>query len=236
MNTLVHDIELEPTKIAHLIDEDEFSGDILITDEDTDNTPSSIEVSALNSAADFIKYARAASKSIPQYSKVSTNSIRRAFAYIDQLRDELIKTASDDAAYSDLTQQDLQQLDQIEQTLEAQAIELHTAFKSAEKKYQELTEQLKQSKVDHKGLQKVAWKASGDSFFYDSFHFSIARLLINAKVANAKNVNVLYGNLAQKYGMDERDKLSILFAMRDMGYPVTNSLIDGDDLLQRYFN
>ena len=242
MNKLVHEVALdERLKTAHVVDEDQVvAHTILISEDEMDNAPKVIEVTAVKSASDLVHYLKEAAISIPNYSTTSPSSIRRAFTYIDGLRNEIVQSASQDADYAEFTEADLRDLDQIECDLETHATKLHAALKIAESKYEQLACELKiaglQEPNTPQKIQRVAWKASGDNFYYDSFHFSIARLLINAKVANAKNMNVMYNKLAGTYGMNERDKLSILFAMRDMGYPITNSLIGGDDLLHRYFN
>ena len=242
MNKLVHEVSLDETqKIAHVISEDEVAtGAMVVNEEDIDSAPRSIEVAAVKSASDFIQHLKGAALSIPRYSTNSLNSIRRTFAYIDGLRDEIIQAAAQDADYADFTAADLHELDQLECDLETHAVKLHAAVKVAEQRYAEVARELKVASIDPndtpKGIERVAYKASGDNFYYDSFHFSIARILINAKVTGGKNVNELYGKLQSKYSLDERDKLNVLFAMRDMGYPITNSLIGGDDMLQRYFN
>jgi Flp pilus assembly protein TadB len=53
----------------------------------------------------------------------------------------------------------------------------------------------------------------------DPFLFAVARLIVNAKVANGKNIEETFTKIAERFNINERETFAIQQLLRDMGYP-----------------
>lgn len=194
--------------------EDDEDNDSICVEESEDSEP---EISTWKSAEDFERYIIESSRKLPKFDYNSINSLRRVAQYLDNLIDEIVDGVAKDADYAELDMNQLQTLDAIEEGIT------------------ETKEIVREAMKGNKPLRKVAFKTTSFDMFVTPFEFGIARLCINAKVSSGKNIEDMFGKLAQKFNLSDREKLSILFVIKDSGYPIRESFIDGIDNIEQFF-
>lgn len=201
-----------------IVDEDSVESAIIIED-DVQESGQPIQVGAWASASDFVKYCVRASRAAPKIKADSLNSLRRAIAYFDSLEQEIAEGAATDAEHAELSIEQLETLDRVEELVDTVRGQLHIAAQRV-------------------GIAKKASKATGFVYVVDPFLFSIARICINAKVANGKNIEDVFAKLASQFSIDDRETLAIRQIIRDMGYPIQGSLVADEgayDMITQYF-
>lgn len=215
---VIEDDLFEPTDIV--VDEDSIESDtILVEDDEETRAEKNIQIGAWTSASDFVKYCVRAVRAAPEIKASNLNSLRRAIAYYEGLEAEIAEGASADADYAELSIEQLETLDKVEEMAETVREQLSIAAQRV-------------------GIAKTASKASGFVYVVDPFLFSIARICINAKVANGKNIEDVFQRLASKFDINERETLAVRQIMRDMGYPIHGSFVADDgayDMIRQYF-
>lgn len=213
---VIEDELFESTDIV--VDEDSVQDDSIIV-EDNGVEEKDIQIGAWTNASDFVKYCVRASRAAPEIKVDSLNSLRRAIAYYEGLEQEIAEGAAADADHAELNIDQLEVLDKVEELAETVCEQLSTAAQRI-------------------GLAKKASKATGFVYVVDPFLFSIARICINAKVANGKNIEDVFQKLASKFDINERETLAVRQIMRDMGYPIHGSFVADDgafDMIRQYF-
>lgn len=201
-----------------VVDEDSVGGPIVIEEDDV-VAERSLQVGAWASASEFVRYCAQAARSAPEIKASNLNSLRRAIAYYEGLESEIAEGAAADADHAELSIEQLETLDRAEELAEMVTSQLRVA-------------------VQRVGLAKKASKATGFVYVVDPFLFSVARICINAKVANGKNIEDVFNKLAAQFSIDERETLAVRQIMRDMGYPIHGSFVADEgayDMITQYF-
>lgn len=201
-----------------VVEEDSLPQPMIVEEQpEVDNVP--IEVGAWTNASDFVKYCSAAVRTAPKILATSPTSLTRAIAFYDGLEKEIVDGAAADAERAELSIEQLQTLDNV-----AEATSM-------------IREQLKvaSSRI---GMLKTASKAAKFVYVVDPFLFAVARLVINAKVSNGKNIEDTFKRVQEKYAITDRETFALRQIMRDMGYPIHGSLVADDgsyDMITQYF-
>jgi len=206
-------------KEAFVVSEDDVDQKIVVVDDEEKAQP--IEVGAWADAASFVKYCVAATRmdAAPAIKADNNSSLIRAIAYFENVEKEIADGAAADADHGDLT---IEQLEVLDKVTERAAV---------------AKEQLKKT-AERTGMLKQASKAARFVYVVDPFLFAVARLVVNAKVANGKNIEDTYTKMASKYSLDERERLAITQIIRDMGYPIHGSFVADEgsfDMITQYF-
>lgn len=202
-----------------IVDEDNVADNVFVVEEEEASQQQPIQVGAWTSADDFVKYCAKLSRSAPEVLPSSINSLRRAIAFYDNLEKEIIEGATSDADHADLSMKHLEILDKIEEASLMTREQLKIAASRA-------------------NILKTASKAATFVYVVDPFLFAIARLCVNAKVANGKNIEDTFKKVAEKFDINERETFAIQQIMRDMGYPITGSFVADEgsfDMIKQYF-
>jgi hypothetical protein len=213
----VREEDLQPKDIV--VDEDNVKEHIMVVEDSPVESKQLIQVGAWTNADDFVKYCVKLSRSAPEILPSNVNSLRRAIAFYDNLEKEIIDGATADADHAELNMNQLEVLDRVEEAVSVVRDQLKTAASRA-------------------GLLKTASKGTAFVYVVDPFLFAIARLCVNAKVANGKNIEDTFKKLATKFDINERETFSIQQIMRDMGYPITGSFVANEgsfDMIKQYF-
>lgn len=214
-------VEVSSPEEIEIVEAYPQQSDIIVTEEPSaevseEETLAPIEYGEWQSAQDFENYIVASARNLPPLHGESRNSLRRTFAYLEKLSEELIDGVEKDAPYSELQEAQLNTLDIIESGIENSLKELAAAISG------------------NRGLKKIATKSSNFVYYVNPFIFGLARVLINGKVSQGKNIETLYATLDGKYKLDDREKLELHFILNDMGYPVRGSFVDGVDMAEQY--
>jgi len=168
---------------------------------------------------DMLKRFLEALRGAPQICANSVSSIKRAMAYFANLQDKIENVVVQDAEKGALSLDNLQTLDGI-----CEAADMTCS-------------QLKQA-ANRVHIIKQAAKAAKFVYTVDPFLFAIARLCVNAKVSNGKNIEEVFGKCKELYSINEREVLALRQLISDMGYPVHGSHVANDgafDMIQQYF-
>ena len=231
MNTTEFDIEIVevPTEEIEVVDvtvdknmpevafevvaEDEAPEEIVVDDNEAFEPV--VEYGEWKTAEDFHNYIVKSVRSVPPVYEDSKNSLRRAFQHFQNVQKELIDGVEQDAAYADLSEEQLKSLDAVEEGIEQAMDRLAHA-------------------VDN-GLTKTATKSSGYLYYVNPFIYSVARIMMNAKVSQGKNIEEVFSKLDDKYKLDDREKLELKFILNDMGHPIRSSFVDHEDMMEQYF-
>lgn len=169
---------------------------------------------------EFVDYVRSSIDLVPQHEEKSPNSLRRAIAYYENLQDQIHNSVANDADKVDLSMEEMGQLDQLDQTID--------------RKLGELKDKLGVKAIRVKTTKTASGKSADFTYVVPPFVMAIARMCINAKVTNGKDIEDIYQKLHQKYGMNEREKLEVLQVIADMGYPIRSSFMGDEDMIQQF--
>jgi hypothetical protein len=202
-----------------VVDEDSIVDNTFLVDETEENASQPIEVEAWTNPNDFVKYCSTSLRSAPQIKADNLNSLRRAVAYYDKLERAIIKGATADAEQAELSMDQLEVLDNTEENLNI------------------IREQI-QIAASRTSILKTASKSAGFVYVVDPFLFAIARLCINAKISNGKNIEDVFTKLASRFSINDREKFALKQIMRDMGYPIAGSFVGDEgsyDMIKQYF-
>jgi len=202
-----------------IVDEDSVKENVMVVEDSPIESKQTIQVGAWANADDFVKYCARSVRSAPEILPSNVNSLRRAIAFYDGLEKEIIDGATADADHAELSMAHLEVLDRVEEAVSVVRDQLKTAA----------------SRV---GILKTASKGTSFVYVVDPFLFAIARLCVNAKVANGKNIEDTFKKLATKFDISERETFSLQQIMRDMGYPITGSFVADEgsfDMIKQYF-
>ena len=200
-----------------VVDEDSVKGPLVVEDDVVDTKP--IQVGAWANASEFVRYCVRASRAAPEIKADNLNSLRRAIAYYEGLENEIAEGAAADADHAELSIKQLETLDRVEELAETVKAQLHISAQRV-------------------GLAKKASKSTGFVYVVDPFLFSVARICINAKIANGKNIEDVFNKLAAQFDINERETLAVRSIMRDMGYPIAGSFVADEgayDMITQYF-
>lgn len=181
--------------------------------EESDTTP--VEYSEWQKPEEFTDYIVASARNMPTTYQGSLNSLRRAFAYLENVQTELISGVEQDAPYAELDEDQLRTLDSVEEGIEQSLGQIAHILET--------------------GLTKTATKSSNFVYYVNPFIFGLARTLVNGKVSQGKNIEALYGKLNEKYKLTDREKLELHYILNDMGYPITSSPVGHEDRMETYF-
>lgn len=203
----------------HTIVEDDEQDQFIV--DDTQDVENALEVSAWHTAEDFMKYILSAVQSLPQYND-SKYGILHTIVCGERLRDQMFETVVQGENNFSLEQ--LQQLDTIDSQITSKVEQLQAC----------LVQDSNTDRVPVRNIKKASGKASRWEYVVDPFIASIVRLCINAKVQGGKNIEDTYSYLQTKYGLNQREKLQVLYVLSDSGYPIRSSLMDGEDMIQQY--
>ncbi len=147
----------------------------------------------------------------------SPNSLRRAYAFCEELESFIIEGVTQDAKHQKLSLAQLELLDSIEEGIHVTKANI-----------------LKSGSDTVNGKRVVEAHRADLGIYYDPFCCTVARILINAQVAGGKKVQEVFASIKGKYSIDEREQLQICQIMGDLGYPV-RSLLEGQDMIQQYY-
>ena len=210
---------LEPTTIV--VDEDQVEDSVIVVEEgDIEERKQPIQVGGWTSASQFVKYCSTALRTAPEIRLTNMNSLRRAVAYYDNLENEIAEGAAADAEHAELSRQQLEVLDAVEETVST------------------VREHLKDAAGRTRRAKKFASKATLFTYYVDPFLFAVARIMVNAKVSSGKNIEDVFEKLASRYSIDDRETLALRQVLRDMGYPVYGSFVADDgayDMITQYY-
>lgn len=219
---MVDNFEVNENEIVELnnlvVDEDSVANNMMVVEE-AEETPQPVEVEAWTNPGDFVKYCVTSLRSAPQIKADNINSLRRAIAYYDKLEKTIVEGAAADAEQAELSMEQLEILDKTEENLSIVREQIQVA-------------------ASRTGILKTASKAAKFVYIVDPFLFAIARLCINAKVANGKNIEDVFAKLASKFDINDREKFALRQIMRDMGYPIAGSFVADEgsyDMIRQYF-
>lgn len=225
MNKEIEVTENEIVNVAGLNVEEDASMRPLIVSEDDHLKKSDIEVSMWKDANAFLVYLRRALGTVPPVAEGSRNSLKRAVAYYDNLLAEVEGTIIKDAEYVDFNELQVSELDHIDNAIV-------TARNALVEKLEKVTE----GNIDRQQFVKKASTPANVVYTVDPFLKAIAMTCINAKVQGGKNIEEIYKILKAKYEMDEREDLAVLQILRDSGYPIRHSFMEGsDDMIEQYY-
>jgi hypothetical protein len=205
---------IEPTNEAEqveIIEVQQPIPQIVLEVEECNEAPNQVEM--WPSSEDFVDYIENQARLVPAVYQ-SKNSLRRALAYLENLSNELVDGVQQDANFADLTQQQLERLDNIEQGIETAVSDIVATAQGK--------------------ITKIATKSSKFTYFVNPLIFSIARILINSKVSQGKNIQSIFEALDNKYKLNDREKLELHFILEDMGYPQFASYVGGIDRAEQY--
>jgi len=200
-----------------IVDEDSVTDNSIVVEEGSESQEI-IQVGAWANANDFVKYCVKSSRSAPQILPSNVNSLRRAIAYYDNLEKEIVEGAAADADQAELSMKHLETLDQVEEEVNM------------------VREQLKAA-AGRVGILKTA-KSAKFVYVVDPFLFAVARLMVNAKVSNGKNIEETFTKMAEKFNINERETFALQQILRDMGYPIHGSFVADEgayDMIRQYF-
>lgn len=206
-------------KKSFVVSEDSIPQEEVIEVSEDQPEEQPLETSSWSNGDSFVKWCVASTRSAPQIKASNVSSLKRAIAYYDNLEQELEKGVEADAEYSELNMDQLETLDATAEFIDTIRSQLRLA-----------------SERTH--MLKSASKSARFTYVVDPFIFAIARLCVNAKVANGKNIEDVYGRLREKFGLSERETLSVQQVLRDMGYPIHGSFVADDgayDMITQYF-
>lgn len=204
-----------------VVSEDEVESPVILVEEDdNEKKEQPIQVGAWTSAPQFVRYCVASLHTGPQIKLTSVNSLRRAIAYYDNLEQEIAEGAAADAEHAELSMNQLETLDGVEEMVDAVRAHLYDATKRVGR------------------AKKFASKSTLFTYYVDPFLFAVARIMINAKVANGKNIEDVFQKLASQYNIDDRETLALRQILRDMGYPIHGSFVADEgayDMITQYY-
>ncbi len=205
--------DVEIVEAGTIIVEEEITQSTQATEEETFKP---VEYSEWQSPVDFENYVMATARTAPPIFEGSRNSLRRTFAYYEKLSDEIADGVQQDASFADLNENQLRTLDSIEEGIDQALKDISAAITGKQR------------------IKKVAGKSSSFHTYINPFIFGLARVLINGKVSQGKNIESLYDTLNKKYALDDREQLELSFALSDMGYPIRSSFVDFTDRMEQY--
>lgn len=194
-----------------VVDENEIQEPIVVEEEDV--------VEQEVTSPEFVQACKDSVRTAPKVSVDSISSLKRAIAYYDNLEDKIEAGVVADAEENDLSLDSLKTLDEVCEQIDTVRAQLAVC-------------------ADRIGIIKQASKAARFVYTVDPFLFAIARLCVNAKVANGKNIEDVYNKCKEIYSLDERETLSIQQILRDMGYPIRGSFVadhESFDMIKQYF-
>jgi hypothetical protein len=200
-----------PVTIASVIVAEEDSPKLEVSE---DENFSPIEYSEWESPEDFENYVFASARKVPAVFDGSKNSFKRAFAYLEKLSEEITNGVEQDASYAELNEQQLRSLDLVEEGIESALSDISAAVQGK--------------------MTKTATKSSGYVYYVNPFIHSLARVLINGKVSQGKNIETLYATLNKKYKLNDREHLELMFTLNDFGHPIRSSFVDHTDMAEQY--
>lgn len=227
--TNFQDFEIEIVEDSSIVNEDQIyeesfekqaNQQIVIEDNSSDlvveelDDRQTVEISDWNSSEDFTNYIVASARNLPPTYSDSKSSYKRAFAYLEKLSNDLIQGIEQDAEYSNLSQKQLSTLDAVEEGIENALKELAACSQGK--------------------ISKTATKSSNFVYYVNPFIFGLARILINGKVSEGKNLEKLFEILNRKYKLNERECLELHFILSDMGHPIRSSFVEGIDMSETY--
>ena len=198
---------------ANIVVEDDGQQDTIVEESDL-NSPELISIADWSNTNDFTNYIVTSARDIPQTFDGSKNSYKRAFAYLEKLSNEIAQGVEQDSEFSNLNQEQLSTLDAIEEGIELSLRDLAACSQGK--------------------ISKTATKSSNFVYYVNPFIFGLARIIVNGKVSQGKNIETLFGTLNKKYKLNERECLELHFILNDMGYPIRSSFVEGVDMSEIY--
>lgn len=210
-NTTSEDIEIQEKPADLMVSEAEVSRPVEVSEEETF---APVEYSEWQTPQDFENYVLASARKVPPVFGGSKNSFRRAFAYLEKLSEEIADGVQQDAPYAELNENQLRNLDLVEEGIDSALKEISACVEGK--------------------MTKIATKSSSYVYYVNPFIHSLARILINGKVSQGKNIETLYATLNKKYKLNDREQLELMFTLNDFGYPVRSSMVDGLDMMEQY--
>jgi len=174
-----------------------------------------VEYTEWQNPQEFTNYIVNASRNLPPTYDGSVNALRRTAKYLKNIQAELISGVEQDAPYADLNEDQLRTLDLIEEGIEFGLEQIAHTVES--------------------GLVKTATKSSKFVYYVNPFIFSLARILVNAKVSQGKNIEDLFEKLNERYKLTDREKLELHFILNDMGHTIRSSPVNHEDMAETYF-
>jgi hypothetical protein len=191
--------------------------DMEVTTADVEESNKSVEYAEWSSPEEFQDYILTAARKVPEIFENSPNSLKRAFAYLENLSQELTQGVEQDASYADLSEEQLRTLDTLEQGIELALKDLSASFNGTQR------------------IKKIASKSAVFHTYINPFIYGLARTLINAKVSQGKNIEQIFAALDKKFKLDDREKLQLLYALNDLGHPIRSSFLDDAiDMMDQY--
>lgn len=213
---------------ANLIVEENDSMIPLVITEDDKLTKNDIEINAWQDSKSFLTYLGKALGATPNYTDGSANSLKRTIAYYDSLLSEIEETVEKDVTFVDFNNDQLKELDRIDNVI----VEARNKLVY---KLENVGGNIKRQQLINQKLSKQA-KSSQLTWVVDPFLKAIATICINAKVQGGKDIEDVYQDLKKQYSMDKREDLAILQILKDSGYPIRHSMMDGsEDMYTQYY-
>lgn len=228
-NTSFQDYEIEIVEDSSVVSEEQIYSEsfnkqaeqqIVVEDGCQDSlvkdysTSQLVDITEWNSSEDFTNYITACARKLPPTYNSSKNSYKRAFAYLEKLSNELLQGIEQDAEFANLSEEQLTTLDAMEEGIEFALKDLAACSQGK--------------------ITKTATKSSNFVYYVNPFIFGLARILINGKVSQGKNLETLFNILNKKYNLNERERLELHFILSDMGHPIRSSFVEGVDMAETY--
>lgn len=208
----VTDDQIEIVEASQVV-EDSPVESIEVTEDDNQ---SSVEYTEWSTPDDFEAFVVASARKTPEIFEGSKNSLKRAFHYLENLSEEISNGVAQDAAYSDLSESQLRTLDNIEDGIDSALRDISAAINGKQR------------------IKKVASKSATFHTYINPFIHGLARIIINGKVSQGKDIETLFSSINEKYNLDDREKLQLMFALEDFGHPIRSSYVDSIDYMTNY--
>lgn len=184
-----------------------------------EETPENIEVSndpKKWKLDNFMHWLHHKMNNIPKHSGHDTAGLERTISYLEFLDREISKAV----------RMDIDGILDVD-VLEKARDELFNGIERCEERLDKIQSskypgnKKKKKKADEQpGLVKEAQKAAGFTVMVPLFISHIARVCINSMVSAGHDIEVTFGKLVKKYGLDKRDQAQVLQLLADMNYPV----------------
>ena len=199
--------------VATASEDDLTSSEGFVVDES--EASDSLEYTEWQKPEEFTEYIVASARKLPPVYEGSPNALRRTQQYLKNVQAELINGVEQDAPYAELSEEQLRTLDSVEEGIEKSLEQIANVLQS--------------------GLVKKATKSSGFVYYVNPFIFGLARILVNAKVSQGKNIETLYAKMNDRYKLSDRERLELHFVLNDMGHVVRSSPVNHEDMAETYF-
>lgn len=156
-------------------------------------------------------------KNVPRHSGRDLSGVERAISYLKECAKHVRLAAKQDINDSMAIDELEKALDSIYdgiERLEARREKIETIKDPYKKK------RTKKATADEQELVKTAWRAGKFDVNVPIFISYVARVCINSHVSAGHSLTETLKKMAKKFEMTEREKVSTMQVLEDMGYPI----------------